>query len=238
MKRTISPVAISISCIVPALNEARRIEAVLRVLTAVQGLDTVLVVDDGSTDGTSELVQRRFPQVRLLKLGDNRGKAAAVLAGARQLRSDYLLLVDADLRRPRRAEFERAIAALRAEPRVDMLVLRRVSKSLLTRSLRGDLLISGERIVRRADLLAMLAGRPVHGYQLEVALNQYMLDHDKQVRWLPISSVGILAVRKLGFRSGLRKEFGMFRDIFKYLGPQKLLWQMLAFGRQQAGSVE
>ncbi|MCW5876230.1 MAG: glycosyltransferase family 2 protein [Anaerolineales bacterium] len=229
--------AISIGCIVPAYNESRRINTVLRVLTAVQGLQTILVVDDGSTDGTADRLIRH-PKLRVLRLPRNRGKAAAVLAGARQLRTDYLLLVDADLRRPRRAEFARALAALHTEPGVDMLVLRRVSKSLLTRSLRGDLLISGERIVRRGDLLAMLAQHPVQGYQLEVALNQYMLDHDKQVRWLPISSVGLLAIHKLGLRSGLRKELGMFRDIFKYLGLSKLLWQMLIFGRQQASSAE
>lgn len=218
----------------PAFNEAERIGEVLQTLRKVRGLDGVLVVDDGSSDGTQKAARLAFPSVRVLKLSNNSGKAAAVLAGAKAVQSEYLLLVDADLHGLRVEEFEAAIKAVRRDAAIDMLVLRRVNKDWVTRALRGDVLISGERIVRRSHLLALFASQQPAGFQLEVALNQYTLDHSKQVRWLPISSAGVISLRKRGLLAGLRKELSMFAGIFAYLGPRKLVQQMLAFGRQRA----
>lgn len=222
-----------IACIVPAFNETRSIAKVLRTLSRIQ-LDQLICVDDGSTDGTAALVRRAFPRVALVPLARNGGKAAAVRAGLVRVHSDYVLLADADLRNPSTDDFVNALKAVRKDPAIDMLVLRRVNKDLLTRAVRGDLLISGERIVRTRDLRAFYQQTQIHGFQLEVALNQYMLERGKQVRWLPISSVGVVSLKKRGLMAGIRKEIDMFRSIFAYLGLRKLLWQMLAFACQRA----
>jgi glycosyltransferase involved in cell wall biosynthesis len=224
----------SFTAIIPAFNEAARIGRVLRVLARLRSLAQIIVVDDGSTDGTAALVRRRFPRAELILLPANRGKAAAVAAGVRAANSDYVFLIDADLQNPRLGEFDAALRAVAADPGIDMLVLRRVSKDWVTRTLRGDVLISGERIVRRADLLAFFRRWRVRGFQLEVALNQHMLEAGKKVRWLPISSVGVISLKKLGFWGGVQKELRMFAGIFGYLGVRRLLWQFLAFGRQRA----
>ncbi len=223
----------TIAALVPCYNEADRIAKVLRTLTFAAGLDEIICVDDGSTDGSNEVIQRKFPTIKLLKLKTNRGKAAAVLAGARKLKSEYTLLVDADLTKPVKREFEAAISAIKSNPGVDTLVLRRVGKDLLTRSLRGDVIITGERIVRRKLLIAAIQKGRVRGFQLEVALNQYMLENHKLVRWIPISSTGVISLKKMGIAAGLRKEASMFFHIFGYLGLRNLIWQYLAFGRQR-----
>jgi len=89
------------SVVIPAFNEARRLPPFLdTVVGFFEGRDEpyeVIVVDDGSTDGTSRIVEaRQFPAVRVLKLGRNAGKGAAVRAGMLAARGAYRLFADAD----------------------------------------------------------------------------------------------------------------------------------------------
>ena len=93
--------------VVPTLNEAGNIQAVLD--QAVGALRTtpfayeIIVVDDGSTDGTVEQVNRYAREdscVRLLSRVGERGLAGAVLHGWAQCRSSLLGVMDADLQHP------------------------------------------------------------------------------------------------------------------------------------------
>jgi glycosyltransferase involved in cell wall biosynthesis len=224
---------ISCCCIVPCYNEVQRVGFVLQALSQIKILDEVICVDDGSTDGTYKFIRDCYPGVKLLRSKSNQGKASAVLSGALQTQADFLLLVDADLQNIVIEEFEYAVSAVKNKPDIDMLILRRVNKDLLTRLVRGDITVSGERIVRRSDFLHMMENQSVQGFQLEVALNQYMLEHIKTVRWHPISSVGVISFRKMGFWAGLKKEIAMFPAIFEFIGFRKMISQILYFGRQR-----
>lgn len=85
-----------ISVVIPCYNASTYIEATLRSVFAQQGGELeVLVVDDGSTDGSAELVARSFPQVRVLRQA-NQGAAAARNHGIEQARHDWIAFVDAD----------------------------------------------------------------------------------------------------------------------------------------------
>lgn len=86
----------SVSVIVPAFNAAATIEQCLRALCALDygGPLEILVVDDGSADGTGEIVSR-FAGVRLIRQ-DNAGPAAARNRGAKESQSDIICFTDAD----------------------------------------------------------------------------------------------------------------------------------------------
>ena len=90
-----------VTVLVPAYNEEATILDILERVVAqkIDGIDIeVLVVDDGSTDRTVELLERN-PRLydRLLKRPRNGGKGAAIKTGLREARGDYVLFQDADL---------------------------------------------------------------------------------------------------------------------------------------------
>jgi dolichol-phosphate mannosyltransferase len=95
------------SLVVPTLNEAGNVDTVIAALIDALGGTQheyeIVVVDDGSTDGTVEQVRewtRRDPRVRFLSRAGERGLAGAVLYGWSQSRANLLGVIDADLQHP------------------------------------------------------------------------------------------------------------------------------------------
>lgn len=112
--------SVDMSVVVPAFNEERRLPPTL--IDIIDFFERksiryeVLVVDDGSTDGTAEVVrkfERVRPEVRLIQLPKNQGKGHAVRLGVLNSRGARILFVDADGATPI-AEAERLQAALDA----------------------------------------------------------------------------------------------------------------------------
>ena len=92
-----------LSVVIPVYNEIRWAETVLdRVAKAdTCGCDLeIVVVDDASKDGTTELLRKltaKFPQMRLYEQAPNQGKGAALRRGFREAAGDIVLIQDADL---------------------------------------------------------------------------------------------------------------------------------------------
>ena len=100
----VSPVP-KVSIVIPAFNEASRIRASLRriaeYLDGVGYLTEIIVVDDGSTDETVHIVEAtKFPGLRLIRNGSNRGKGYSVRNGFLAATGEYVLFTDADLSAP------------------------------------------------------------------------------------------------------------------------------------------
>ncbi|AGZ46224.1 bifunctional polysaccharide deacetylase/glycosyltransferase family 2 protein [Actinoplanes friuliensis] len=91
------PVTEPVSVIVPAYNEKEGIEAAVRSLAGGDYPDIeVVVVDDGSTDGTAAIVEQlRLPNVRVIRV-PNGGKANALNTGIALARHDLIVTVDGD----------------------------------------------------------------------------------------------------------------------------------------------
>ncbi len=96
-----------LTIVVPAFNEAHRLEAGMRrfdgaVSTGAVDVDRteVVVVDDGSTDGTTVVAEKllaTLPHHRVIRLPSNQGKGAAVRAGMAAARSEHVAYMDADM---------------------------------------------------------------------------------------------------------------------------------------------
>ncbi|MFF4113596.1 bifunctional polysaccharide deacetylase/glycosyltransferase family 2 protein [Streptomyces sp. NPDC001714] len=91
-----APVTEPVSVIVPAYNESAGIEAAVRSLVASDHPVEIIVVDDGSTDGTADLVESLgLPRVRVIRQ-PNAGKPAALNTGLAAAACELVVMVDGD----------------------------------------------------------------------------------------------------------------------------------------------
>jgi glycosyltransferase involved in cell wall biosynthesis len=91
-----------LSIIVPVYNEAPAIETIIRRIAAVPIKAEILVVDDGSTDGTREILNNLEKNKTALPLhcffhGKNMGKGAAIRTALEKVRGEMVVIQDADL---------------------------------------------------------------------------------------------------------------------------------------------
>lgn len=87
-----------LSVVIPVYNEAGTIREIIQRVLAAPSEKEVIVVDDGSTDGTREILRREAPNgVVVLFQDSNRGKGAALRAGFQKVTGDIVLVQDADL---------------------------------------------------------------------------------------------------------------------------------------------
>ncbi len=211
-----TPRSATISCIICAYNEASRVSRVLRAVTGHPLLDEIILVDDGSTDGTRSRAAE-FSDVRVISLWPNGGKTNALVAGIAAAKSDYVMLLDADLDGLTAAEVSR-LAAPVLEGQADSSI-----------SLRGDTLgvyramgldfVSGERVLPRAlfgDPAVSMAGLPRWG--CEVFINERMIQAGLRVAIVDWPEVFHTPKhRKVGAWRGMTEDFRMMGDALRVL---------------------
>jgi dolichyl-phosphate beta-glucosyltransferase len=129
--------AVRLSIVIPAYNEAARLPVTLPQLASFaeqHGRAEVLVVDDGSRDGTAALVEefsRSHSCVRLIRnRGTNRGKGFSVRRGVGEAQGDWILCTDADLSSPLE-EAEKLFAAAATEGAAVAIGSRALDRSLV-----------------------------------------------------------------------------------------------------------
>ncbi len=222
----------SCTCIIPFFNEYDRILKVLDEVLKVKLIDEIILVDDGSTDSTTEIVKKHYPSLKILNNLRNLGKTGAIKIGLQQAKGDYILLLDADLRNLNYNEIEAAITKIRDGRGIDMIVLRRINAPFFIKLVRGDILVSGERILKKEDLKKILESLKPIRYQLEFAINKWMMDNNNNVYWVPSSTLNTYPTTKIGIIKGLKKSILMNTDILGYLGFQGYCRQVLFFCRK------
>ncbi|MCK8824744.1 glycosyltransferase family 2 protein [Fuchsiella alkaliacetigena] len=84
-----------ITALLPAYNEEQRIGTTISTLQEIPEVDKIIVINDGSTDNTAEVVAQTG--VKLLNLQSNQGKGGALTVGIEVVDSDLICLLDADL---------------------------------------------------------------------------------------------------------------------------------------------
>jgi glycosyltransferase involved in cell wall biosynthesis len=88
-----------LTVIIPVYNEEKTIEEIIQRVQNTRLADDIIIIDDGSTDGTRDRLKSLvgFPGLRILYHEKNLGKGAAIKTGISASRGDILLIQDADL---------------------------------------------------------------------------------------------------------------------------------------------
>jgi glycosyltransferase involved in cell wall biosynthesis len=224
----------SLTCIIPFYNERPRISAVIEAVLKVQCISQIICVDDGSTDGASDMLKSAFPNVALIHLHNNVGKTGAIFAALPLAKNKDILLLDGDLLNIDFKEIENACMKF-FNNSLDLLILRAHGdpKYKLTDDIiRHYLVLSGNRILKKTDLEAVKNYGAV-GFQIEAAINKYIIDNNKKSGWVRFSALNARKDQKYSFWYGAKKDLFMHGSIIAYLGIWKMLKQYAFFCKDE-----
>ena len=204
------------AAIVPAYNERDRVSVVLDAIKDAELVDEIVVVSDGSTDGTYELVSAD-PAVRAMRLETNRGKGGAMRAGAESTDADVILFLDADLVGMDGGKVD-AIVRPVAEERADMAIgVFRHGRGATDLAQFLAPYISGQRAMRREVFLAIPRIDRVRS-GVETAITRYFRAHGLRVERVTLTGcTHHMKEEKLGLVLGFASRLRMYADIGKII---------------------
>ena len=219
-----------ISCIICTYNEAGRIGAILDAVVGNPAIAEIIVVDDGSSDGTPA-VRAAYPSLKVIAYAPNRGKTYAMSRGIEAAGQDHLMFLDADLAGINAWAIERLAAPVR-DGRAEAAMSLRGNSLDIYRWLGVDF-VTGERVIPASlvrDKVEIMAGLPRWG--AEVFLNDLAIAAGLRiavVRWPSVDNVRKYA--KFGLLNGLMSEIGMVTDALKVISPIGVVRQHLGLLR-------
>ncbi len=209
----------TIVAIIPAYNEEKTIGSVLSVLKKVKELDKIIVVSDGSTDNTVEVVNEYG--VDMIILDKNIGKGGAMQVGIERGIADVILFLDADLIGLTTKHIRNLLNPV-LEDEADMTIgifgNGRVATDLAQKILPK---LSGQRAVK-AQVLEKLSGLDVSRFGVEVALNNLARKSKIRVKKVLLGKMShVTKEEKYGFFKGMNARMKMYWEIVTYIISKK-----------------
>jgi glycosyltransferase involved in cell wall biosynthesis len=207
--------------IVAAYNEAGNIHRVLSALTAYPGFDEVIVVDDGSDDGT-RAVARSFP-VRLIRHETNQGKGKAMTTGVGASDADILFFCDADMYGITNEMLKNILQPI-IDGESEMVIAMRNWRMYYVESVLSIIpILGGQRALTR-DLWEKVPHEYKERFMIETALNFYARywGNGFQYRVAP-GLKQVIKEKKYGLWKGLRARVRMSMEVAFALARLQLL---------------
>ncbi len=190
-----------VSCIIPAHNEGERIGNVLKAVLGNPSVREVIVINDGSTDKTREIV-KKFKRVKLINNKINQGKSKSVMYGIERAEGPLLLMLDADLLNINKENITALIAPVQKELADISISLRKNAPWHF--KLIGLDFLSGERVFSKELVKDFKKLEKIPGWGIESGyLNKIIIKNNlrlKVVHWDNVESP--YPQKKLGYLKG------------------------------------
>lgn len=221
-----------VALVIPAYNEGQRIAGLLRTVCQAGLLSRIIVVDDGSTDDTAAVVlqsARTDARIELLRIAVNRGKAAAMVAGAEACGCDLVAFIDADLMRLQPEHLTELVKPVLGGTCSMTLGLFTGGRWTTDNSHRLTPFLSGQRCLRWS-LFRSIPDLDTSHAGIEVALSLYAWRRGYRVcpvHWHGVTHV--MKIEKMGMLRGNLSHFRMYGEIIRYL------FHTLAADRRETG---
>jgi glycosyltransferase involved in cell wall biosynthesis len=222
----------SVTIVVPAFNEGDSIGEVVTALRAAAPWHEVLVIDDGSTDGTGTAAQAAG--ARVVRHPYNKGNGAAVKSGIRAATSDWIAIIDADGQH-RTADARRIVEKLgdydlvigARDPGTQATTGRRLGNAILN-WLAGYLterpipdLTSGYRAARRDYLLEFIHLLP-NGFSTPTTTTLAFIKAGYNVAFEPIAALPRVGTSKIRLASDGAKFFLILLKVITIFSPLRI----------------
>lgn len=197
--------------VIPAYNEEGTIAQVVRVAKNCRDLTDVIVVSDGSTDGTAKVAAEAGAKV--IELPQNQGKGAAVFAGVNATDADVIVLLDADLIGLTPRHIIHLLLPVK-KGRVDMTVgMFRSGRRLTDLSQRLTPFLSGQRAIVRA-IFDGLSDLELTRYGVDITISCYAKQKGHRVQKVTLSGITqVMKEEKRGFLKGFVARLKMYWEI-------------------------
>jgi glycosyltransferase involved in cell wall biosynthesis len=208
---------LKVAVIVPAYNEENRVGSVLEVLRQVEAIDEIIVVNDGSSDGTSSAAAV-YSEVRVIDREKNGGKGAAMQMGLDATNADIITFIDADLVGMTISHIESLILPL-VEDRELMMTVGVFKGGRVATDLAQAIVpvISGQRAVRR-EFFEGLGKMDEMGFGVEIAITKHAKQNNYKVIEVVLPEASqVMKEEKMGLVPGLKTRMKMYSDIAKQI---------------------
>lgn len=200
-----------VATVIPAFNEEKNLPQVLNAIKDCRDLTEVIVVNDGSSDRTSE-VAKEFG-CKVIDLPSNLGKGAAVMAGVKITDAPYIMLLDADLI-GLRPDHIRSLLEPIEQGRAEMTIgIFKSGRTLTNLSQRLTPFLNGQRVIKR-DIFQKLPVLDVSRYGVDLILSRYAKKIGLKVARVELEEITqVMKEEKLGFVPGLIARLKMYWEV-------------------------
>lgn len=203
----------SVSVVIPALNEDKYLGGVISPLLGVEEITQIIVVSDGSTDNTVAVAKSY--NVEVIELSENIGKGGAIAVGLKKTSEDIVLLLDADLIGLTENHIRQMIMPV-IHNQADMTVGIFEGGRLATDMAQIIApFLSGQRCLKK-KWAEQIRNLDQTGFGVEAALTQFAQENNLIVKEVTLADMShVMKEEKLGLVRGFAYRMKMYWEIAK-----------------------